>query len=71
MALQLPTIGIYLAIGIGGLGSILLSVGLIATITKSWNNYSNLVEEDDNEEGSDNMTGSTDSTATASTQLQT
>lgn len=62
-------IGSYLAIGVSGLGFILLSVGLIATVTKSWNGYNIMVEEPDNDESSDHMTGSTDSTATASTQI--
>lgn len=45
MALELPSIGIYVAYGVMGLGSILVIVGLIATLTRRWNSYENLDDE--------------------------
>ncbi|XP_031627454.1 protein croquemort-like isoform X2 [Contarinia nasturtii] len=45
IALQLPSIGLYLAAGVSGLGIILLLVGAILTITKSWSAYQNLEDE--------------------------
>lgn len=45
MALELPSIGLYVAYGVMGLGSILVIVGLIATLTRRWNSYENLDDE--------------------------
>lgn len=45
VALELPTIGAYVAYGISGLGVILLIVGIVATVTKRWNSYENLDDE--------------------------
>lgn len=45
MALGLPYIGTYAAYGFFGLGFILVLVGIVATITKSWTHYDNLDDE--------------------------
>lgn len=45
IAIQLPSIGLYLAFGVSGLGIILLAVGAILTYTKSWSAYENLDDE--------------------------
>ncbi|XP_055308069.1 protein croquemort isoform X3 [Sitodiplosis mosellana] len=46
IALQLPSIGMYLAYGVSGLGFILLLVGAVLTYTKSWTTtYENLDDE--------------------------
>lgn len=36
MAMQLPSIGVYTAYGISSLGLILVLVGIVVTLTKSW-----------------------------------
>lgn len=45
IAIQLPTVGSYVAFGISGLGIVLLLVGAIATLTRQWNTYENLDDE--------------------------
>lgn len=45
IAIQLPSIGLYLAFGVSGLGFILLAVGAILTYTRSWSSYENLDDE--------------------------
>lgn len=45
LAIQLPGIGVYAAYGIFGLGSILLFMGTVVTLTKKWNTYTDLDDE--------------------------
>lgn len=45
MALELKSIGAYVAYGVTGLGSILIIVGIVATLTRRWNSYENLDDE--------------------------
>lgn len=45
MAIELPSVGVYAAYGFTGLGIILVAVGAVVTLTKSWNRYTDLDDE--------------------------
>lgn len=45
MAIQLPSIGLYLAVGLSGISILMLIVGAIYTSTESWHAYNNIDDE--------------------------
>lgn len=48
---MLPSIGVYAAYGFGGIGLLLLVIGGILTITKSWkNSHTEFHNEDENDD---------------------
>jgi len=49
LAVMLPTVGVYAAYGIAGLGIILILIGIAVTLTNSWNPHSRFQNESDNE----------------------
>ncbi|KAJ6649883.1 Protein croquemort [Pseudolycoriella hygida] len=49
LAVNLPSYGVYAAYGIAGLGAILLIVGIILSLTNSWNRRERFQNESDNE----------------------
>lgn len=45
MAIQLPSIGLYLAVGLSGISILFLIAGAIYTSTESWNALNNMDDE--------------------------
>lgn len=46
MAIQLPSVGLYLAVGLSGISVLLLIAGAIYTSTESWKAYNNIDDID-------------------------
>lgn len=50
MAILAPDLGLYVAYGVAALGAILLLVGIVLTLTKSWSRREQFVNEDSNDD---------------------